>query len=136
MKYVASSFILTILFYVASNSFSAEKVKVDPRVQQQVQLLGKTRVFVRLNVPNDDKGTSESRNAQLKAIAATQLAVLNQLEGTDYKLTRKPSLSPILAMEIGAVALTVLERSSYIQRVDDVPKLTNPTENVVIHPEK
>lgn len=137
MKDVALlSVVLAVIFSAPLKSFSAETSKIDPRVHHQVQSVGKTRVFVGLNVPNDTKGTPESRDAQLKAIAVAQLAVLNQLAATDYKLTRKPSLSPVLAMEIGADAFTILESSSYVRRVDVAPKLTNPTENIVIHPEK
>ena len=136
-RIVLSFFMLAVVFQTDSNTLAADAPKIDPRVQSQIQTTGRARVFVRLNVPTEIEGnrSPEARQARLKAIIAAHLALLRELDQTEHKVYRRGDVpSADLSMEIGSDALKVFEDSTNVRKVDHVPKLKNPTENIKILP--
>ena len=111
--------------------------KIESKVIDRIRTSGVARVFVRLNVQvrTQEKLRPEEKQAQLEQIRAAQGSVLEELEGTRYKLSRKFEIAPTISMEIGQDALAVLKRSSHVLRVYEIEKVyLNPGE-IVPHKE-
>jgi hypothetical protein len=83
--------LVATLMLTACASTMASSVSVDPRVEREVAG-GRSRVLVEVRPP----------------IARSQFEVLTRLTGTDFALVRRFDVSPLLALEIGASALTAL----------------------------
>jgi hypothetical protein len=119
-------------------SKSTPSSKIDTKVLEAIQAKGVATVFVRLNVITTTNKTPkpEEKQTQASAIAIAQERVLQELAGTQYKLRRKFETVPTLSMEVGADALTVLERSSYVTRVYEVSKSFSSPAEVIPHTDK
>ena len=78
-----------------------------------------TPVLVGLNVPwqREDTLNEEAIARQRQAIHSVQDQLLSELAGTKYKIVRRYDVIPGLALEIGADALAVLEKSNYVTNV-------------------
>jgi hypothetical protein len=95
----------------------AEKIPVEVSAQS---INGEAiPVLVGLNVPWQIE-SSLSENAislQRRAINVVQNQLLNELSGTNYKLVQRYDVIPGLALEVGADALAVLEKSDNVINV-------------------
>jgi len=112
------------------------KNKIDAKVLDRVRSKGVAPVMVDLNVPvKSEIRTREEEQSQVRAVRAVQDLVLQELIGTQYKLRYRFDLAPTMSMEVGADALAVLERSTYVVRVSEIGRGTNPREFIII-PEK
>lgn len=92
---------------------------VDPRIRSQVNNQGTARVIVRLRVPinTQDKLTEQQELAQRRAIAAAQQALLKKLASTKHRVIRQFEASPDLVLEIGADALSLIERADEVEQI-------------------
>jgi hypothetical protein len=98
-----------------------QKSKVHPDVWRKVQEQGVVNVIVRLDMPwqSEDKLSKSEIAAQRKAIAEAQKRLLAELAGTKYKLGRGLEKSPIIGLEVDSYALTILENSPLVLRVNE-----------------
>ena len=88
---------------------------IDPGVRAAVNQ-GAARVLVELQVadgtrPEAELPTAEAVTRQRAAIAAAQQAVVSRLVATRFSVLRQYTVVPMMALEIGADALAVLERA-------------------------
>jgi hypothetical protein len=82
-----------------------------------------------LNVSWHQEGslTDDAIQAQRQAIGSVQTDLLSELSGTKYKIIRQYQMIPSIALEVGADALSVLEKSNRVTNVlSDRP--ARPTE--------
>lgn len=90
-----------------------ESLVIDPQVRAAVAG-GRARVLLELRVPGGFRPEGElpgiaAVEAQRRAIATSQADVLARLSGTKFALARQYEALPMMALEIGADALTRLE---------------------------
>ncbi len=132
-QHLIVSLCIVTLFSVATTSCSQtgaaaaaeSKDKIDPGVREKIQASGSLRVMVELNVPNKTgKLTPEEKQLQLEKIRAAEAAVLADLAGTPHRVVRKFDFVPSMSLEVGIVALDILERSSLVVRVYQPPTLS------------
>jgi hypothetical protein len=88
---------------------------IDPEVRVAVTR-GTARVLVELRVadgtrPEAELSTAEAAARQRSAIAAAQHTLVGRLVGTHFSIRRQYTMIPMIALEIGADALAVLERA-------------------------
>lgn len=108
---IGLSFVLCVC--AASVSPGSDASEIDAAVRAAVAS-GPARVIVELRLPFDfrpegelsDQGAREQR----RAIAAAQEQITTQLSGTQFRVVRRQSTVPFVALEIGADALARLER--------------------------
>ena len=87
------------LFALAHASASLPALMIDPEIRREVSA-GRSRVLVELRVESTDPG----------AITAAQDRVLRNLPETHATLIRRYTSVPLLALDVDAEGLRVLER--------------------------
>jgi hypothetical protein len=87
------------LFGIAHASASLPALMIDPEIRREVSA-GRSRVLVELRVESTDPG----------AITAAQDRVLRNLPETHATLIRRYTSVPLLALDVDAEGLRVLER--------------------------
>ena len=94
----------------AGNGFSSPDI--DPLVIRALKR-GPVRVLVQLRIPGgyrrEARLSPEAQRAQRSAIGLVQEKVLDLLKDTDFRPGRMFSSVPSMSMEIGPLALSVLE---------------------------
>jgi hypothetical protein len=95
-------------------------VLVDPEMRAQVGI-ERTRVFVMLQVP--EAGDQAQRSA---AIGRAQDSVLARLPRSHASLVRRYASVPVLALEIDATALRVLETMSDVVAAVKLDRTVKP----------
>ena len=106
----AGLFALLVTAIVSGTALGAGMVPAHPIVDPDVPALvsvGRTRVLVMLQVP---EASDEGRRAD--AISRAQDAVLSRLPQSHASVVRRYASIPMLALEIDAIALRVLEAMS------------------------
>jgi hypothetical protein len=88
---------------------------IDPEVRAAA-IRGTARVIVDLRVADltgseAELPTAEAVERQRSAIAEAQQAIVRQLVGTHFSIRRQYTVLPMMALEIEADALAVLERA-------------------------
>ena len=99
---------------------SAQTTKVPQTAWEKAKKENVVRVIVTLTVEEIPEGklTREARDSQRQAIAAGQDALIAELKGTKYRVLAKGRTGNFIGLEVGEDALSVLERSSLVKKVD------------------
>ncbi len=116
---------LTGLYLVLAGSLLSPAVliagaeKIPAEVSAQIVNNDAILVLVGLNVPWQLESTLSDNaiSLQRQAINLVQDQLLSELSGTKYKLVRRYDVIPGLALEVGADALAVLEKSKNVINV-------------------
>lgn len=105
---------ITITLAASAGLAIAQQAKVSADIIDKARSQGTVRVIVRLNVAVQLEGNLPSRQAvvaQRQTITTAQSALLTELAGVSHKVTGRVDSIPVLGLEVGLVALAVLERS-------------------------
>ncbi len=105
--------------------------KIPPELSAQTANNEVVPVLVGLNVPwqREDTLSEDAIVLQRRAINSVQDQLLSELSGTKYKIVRRYDVIPGLALEVGADALAVLEKSKSVTNVLPDKPAAKPTEN-------
>ncbi len=112
----------------------AGEEKIPQELSEQTANSEMIPVLVGLNVPwqREDTLSEDAIVVQRQAISLVQDQLLSELSGTKYKLVRRYDVIPGIALEVGADALAVLEKSKNVTNV--LPdKRAKPTESPLAH---
>lgn len=110
-----------LVWLFAASAISAESPApdIDPQVRSEVGEQGSVRVLVEMRLakgftPEGKLPNQVAIDAQQRAIAAAQQAVINRLSGSRFKMLYRSSTTPLLSLEITPDALARLEKSGEI----------------------
>lgn len=114
-------FFTALIFGACTGVSPAQQPKVPPEMWEKAKAEGMVRVLVQLNVPTKslDSLDNEQALAQRKMIATVQKELLAELTQTTHKVGRLLENIPVIALEAGVDALTVLERSNHVTKVTE-----------------
>jgi hypothetical protein len=101
--------------------FVQQKNKIDPRVWGKANAEGSVHVVVELNTPWQRTGklSKEQEVAQQKTIADAQNQLIAELAGTRHKVERRLENQPLIGLEVGTDALTILDASPLVLHVSE-----------------
>ncbi len=114
MKFLGSAVLLpfvTVLLVSCSNATRQIDRPVPAELLRRVETEGRVRVIVELKV--DPQG-----------VRGAQDEVLRGLEGTDYRVTRRYTEVPFLALEVSPEALRLLAASPVVLRIQEDRSVT------------
>ena len=116
---VSLLFLLLILTECTVVSAAEQPKKVPDQLWQKVQKDGMVRVIVGLNVPTRPETilTQNEIIAQRQAIRDAQNRVLKELDGIKYQLFGMAITIAGMTLNVGADALTVLDKSALVSDV-------------------
>ncbi len=98
-----------------------DRPKIRAGILEKVREKGTVRVMVRLNTPwqPEERLSEQQKAVQKDSIAAGKKNIVAELKGTKFKVIREFGSMPLMAVELDAKALSVLDRSDRVQSVTD-----------------
>jgi hypothetical protein len=127
LKSIGLAFVMSI---ACSMIATAQADKIPRELKDRLATDETVLVLVGLNVSWQQEGSlsDDAIQAQRQAIGSVQDDLLSELSGTKYKIIRQYQVIPSIALEVGADALSVLEKSDRVTNVlSDRP--ARPAEN-------
>lgn len=121
MKKSLSFGLCVIVGLLASTEIgTAQQSKVPEKAWEKARKEGFVRVLVTLSVKEIPEGrlNREARDAQRRAIAAGQNALLAELKGTQHRVVGKGRTGNFIILEVNVDALSLLDRSSLAKKVE------------------
>jgi hypothetical protein len=111
--------LIAVLMLECIGITAAQQSKVPEDAWQKARTSGVVRIGVQLDVEWMPEGYLDHQAVlvQRQAIAAAQDQLLASLDGTKHKVTGRFRFIPFIGLEVGLDALTVLERSPVVKRV-------------------